>query len=343
MGARFPFRKRTRGWKARTWVIRWLICYGIIWTALAVFVVPPGTSEPKLVSLLGWGGIYFAAAIYIAHTATARIIETVKEEILPPHTTEAYLKAVAADLRKRCPRRWSLAIPLPIAAGALEAAWWAVSRDMGRPWQPLGWLHSWESRFWGFSYLGYFYTAGVVVIAARFYSSFARKLELEKPAFYVLGAAETPLVKTLSKLDSQVLAFWMMIGALILTSMALAVLPGAYRLGWDSWLLTLLVPTTGFFAAIFGGLVFALAERRIRGTLRRFTADQAGLLLQEGNAIVRSNPVLSPADKDRVDRLMALRDEILAGGRYGNRVEAGFSMAAPAAASVLSLVASFTG
>lgn len=340
MGARFFFRKRT--WTAWTWIILWLTLYGTAWAAIALFAVPPGTSEPKLVSLLAWGGVYFAAAIYIAHTATARILKTVKEEILPPHTTEAYVKAVAADLRKRCPPGWSLAIPLPVAAAAVAVAWWAVSQDMGRPWYPVDLLRSWESAFWGVTYFVYFYTAGVVVIAARFYSSFARRLELEKPALYVLGAAETPLVKSLSKLDRQVLAFWMLITALILTSTGLAVLPGPYRLDWGSWLLTLLVPTTGFFAFFFGGLVFALAERRIRVTLRRFTADQAGLLLQAGSAIVRSNPVLSPADKGRVDRLMALRDQILAGGRYGSRVKAGFSMATPAAASVLSLVASFT-
>lgn len=338
MGARFPFGAKTRSWTSWRWFLSWLALYGTLWAALALFALAPGASEPKLVTLLAWGGGYFAVAIYLAHDATERIRQTVLCDIVE-HATEDYEKAVAGDLHIRYPRGSLSVVPFLVAVGAVEAAWWAIEHDIGRPWDPLGWLESWESAFWAVSYMLYFFTAGVVVIAARFYSSFAEQLAEENTPFYVLGAADTPLVKGLSKLNSQVLGFWASIFFLILTSMLLAVIPAEdYRLDQGSLLLFLMVPTTGFFSLGFGALVYLRAEARIRATLHRFTHKQAELLQEQSNAIFDPGRHLVPKTSGPLDRLTERQGRILAGGRYGSRAAAGLSIAMPLALPVVSLI-----
>ena len=88
-------------------MLAWIALYGLIWAAIALF---PGSGTPQLVSLLAWGGVYFAAAVYVAQTTTPIILDTVERDIIP-HASPAYLAKVAAKLEQRYRKGWQLRLP----------------------------------------------------------------------------------------------------------------------------------------------------------------------------------------------------------------------------------------
>lgn len=338
MGVHFPLSRHAPKWEPWRWTLSWLVLYAASWIAIDQFAIPPGASQPKLVSLLAWGGCYFAGATYLARGATLRIRETVKHDILP-YASERYKDAVAIEIHDRFTPNLLLGLPLLVAGVSLALAWWAIGQDMGRGTDKLSHRDLPELLFWAGTYFIYFFTAAIAVIAGRFYSSFAGNLGLEKSSFYVLGASDTPLVKGLSKLGSQVLIFWALIFLLILSGMLLAfVPPKAYRLDPDSQLLFLLVPIAGFFSLGFGSLIYLGSEARIRSTLHRFTHAQARLLQKKSNALIYPSRGLVSDVTGEAERLTEWQDRILAGGRYGSRAGAGLSIALPLTLPALSLI-----
>jgi hypothetical protein len=325
MGVRLSFLLRLGSRKPLVPALAWLIFYVLFWWAVAGL---EATSHPKLVTLIAWCACYFAGALYLAGSTTVRLLDTIRDDILP-HASSDYQREVAAELDRRF--GWvSLAlIPLLAATASTFAAWWAVCRDTGRP---LAWSGPPDAELILFlvSAFLYFYAAAVAVVGARFYSAFSNHLEEDRAEFYVMGAADTPLIKGLSKLGSQVLTFWALIFLLVLSSMLLAFAPpGQYELTRHSSFLFLLVPIAGFFSLGLGCLLYLQTEARIRATLQRFVTDQAKLLQKQSNAMIDPLENRWPQDPDALKRLSEWQDRILAGGRYGSRAGTGISIALP--------------
>ena len=345
MGVRVPFIDRPGKWAPFTAALAWLVFYAATWLTVDHF---GGTtpSQSRLVTLIAWGGCYFAGALYLARSATSRLIETVRRDILP-HASPGYAKAVTRELNLRFGPLQQYILPLLAASAAMVATWWAIEHDLK---QGTGALFKGHPEFilFSLSYFGYFLTAGIAVVAARFYSSFAGNLRRESPFFYVMGAADTPLVKGLAKLGAQVLAFWALIFLLILSSMLLAFAPpDQFELTRNSRFLFLLVPVAGFFSLGFGSMIYLRTENRIRVTLQRFAYRQAGEMRERSNAIIDSEAGRCP-DRDEeaakaLERLTQWHDRILAGGRYGSRAGATISIALPLILPLLTLLIKLIG
>ncbi|MEA3018070.1 MAG: hypothetical protein QOI38_2792 [Sphingomonadales bacterium] len=325
----------------------WLAGYAIVWLVLAQL----GPRDPRLVGLLVWGALYFAGALYFSRRSVGEVYATIREDILP-FVSPDYAEAVADDLRRHYPPLFRFGVPLLIAAVSLAAAAWALASDL-RP-DSGGLVAETGSRdpalphlraalggemlFWAGTYFVYFLTAAQAVIAARFYLAFARNLEIESANLHLLGAADSPAVRGLSRLGTQVLIFWVMIFLSILAVMLVAVLPPApYRLPPDSKLLFTMVPVAGFFSLGFGTLVYLAAEAKIRATLQRFASRGIDAIQQRANALMRDGA--GPAEQcGEAARLADLQQRIVAGARYGSRVGVSVSVALPLIMPVVSIL-----
>ena len=311
-------------------------------------------SDPRFVGLVGWALVYFTAVLFFTRLATLRSFDIVRRDILP-YATPAYVAAVADDLERRdtALMRWVVPLLVALLAGAAstmaqdyECPRIVGSRFAGTVECPL----TASARFgpvrlfWtviGF-YLSFVAARGVLV--GRFYEPFARRLDLAREKFYVLGAAETPLVRGVAGLARQMLILWAMIFLAILSIMLLgAEFLGDYRFQGRSPLLWFVVPTAGFASVGYGSLLYLRSEAAIRETLRRFAAAQAEALQRLANARLDPAAGRLPEDSDEAEQLSAWHDRILAGARYGNRLGTVLSVALPFVMPLLSLVRALLG
>jgi hypothetical protein len=322
-------------------------CFALLWAVtegigMAMRVRP----EPQLISLIGWGGCYAAAATFLCMVATEAVFDTVKRDILP-YASPEYCTSVAADLERHFPRALLTWVPVAIAAASAICAYLAIERDLcgtGHTCRRVVSLRAPEFWFWAITFFYYFLCAGRVVIAGRFYLSFARCLEQESGAFYVLGASETPLIKGLARMSGHLLGFWAMIFLCVLSSMLLAALPlGAFGFKGSSWLLFTLVPITGFFSLGFGSLVYLVSEAQIRTVLKRYTSLHAAALQREVNALFEPGTRQTKAAGEALKRTAELHDRILAGGAYGSRLRAVLSVALPLLLPIVSIIQTAVG
>lgn len=335
MGVRIPFTEPVRKGKPLWWALGWLAVYSL---ACGAVIGWNPSSQPKLFSLLVWAGFFFAGAIYFARSTTAQVFEIIRSAILP-FASEAYVDAVREDLRGRYGPARLIVLPLVVATLCLPAALWAIGNVLGTPIGISGPLHSPALLLWAATYFIFFLAAARSVIASRFYRSFADHLEKEQRFFYVLGAADTPLVKGLAKLSSQVLTFLAFIFLLLASGMLLAAIPwDRYALDAGSWLLLLMVPTSCFFSLGFGSVVYLNAESKIRRTLLYFTLKRAADLQEESNRILYSSNGFGRGEQEELERLAKLQDRILAGGRYGSRIGAAVSITLPLIMPVIGLI-----
>jgi hypothetical protein len=310
--------------------LRLLILYALIWAAAeALTWAMDASTDKKLISVLAWAGCFVTARAAIARGATARLTETIEQDILP-YASPGFLEAVAADLERRNGRGQRIAVPLLVALVCWAAGGVAFAHDLAAV--ALGkTLASPESLFAILVlFLGFFLSARSVA-AAGFYIAFAERLEAEpSDAFFVLGAADSPLVQGLAKLGSQVLVFWALIFLAILSSMLLALpWPDDFGLKQDSAFLMVFVPLAGFITLGIGSLVYLRSEAKIRSALRSFTESQAAVLQQRMNVLLDPLAGRIPHDDGEIARLTEWHDRILAGGRYGSRVGTAVSIALP--------------
>jgi hypothetical protein len=316
-----------------------LATYCLIWAGFEAATHYGGwQSQPKLVSLLAWAGLYFTAAFFFQQSASARLFETIERDIVP-HASSAYLERVTGDLERRRKSALSRHLPWIVAAASLAAAAVAVYADVKRSRSPVFVLTSPEFLLWAIAYFVCFFTAVQAVIAARFYSSFADHLAMETNSLYVLGAAESPLVVGLSRLGGQVLIFWLMLFLTIVSSMLLAApWPGEYGFTLKSWFLRILVPVAGFFSLGFGSLVYLASEARIRAILRRFTLQRLTPVRKRSNDLFPKSAVGSPEQRAVLAGLADLHDRVVAGGKYGSRLGTVLSLALPLTLPILSII-----
>ena len=318
-----------------------LAIYGLLWMGVEALTDYGGwPSRPRLVSLLAWGGLYFTAAFFFQQSVSTRLLETIRREI-EPHASPGYLKAVTRDLQRRYGPVNATLLPLAVATASLAAGIFAVHTDL----EPVSgeslWaaLQSPEFLFWGATYFLYFFTAAQAVVAARFYLSFADHLGMEAGSFYILGAAESPLVVGLARLAGQVLIFWLMLFLTIVSSMILAApWPDGYAFTTNSLFLRLLVPVAGFFSLGFGSLVYLGSEAKIRATLRRFTQERLTLVRRRSNEIFPDCAADSPERRKMLAELADVHDRVVAGGKYGSRIGTAISFALPVTLPILSIV-----
>ncbi|HEX8654830.1 MAG TPA: hypothetical protein VF693_06380 [Allosphingosinicella sp.] len=313
----------------------WLCSYSILWALICWIDPAEGNTPAPVRSLIAWGALYFAGAIYFAQSTTEDLVAVIKEHVVP-NADRLYRLQTAARLRRDYPFWLLFGVPFIIAALAVPVAWWALATDLAADEQSL--RFNWEVGLWCVSYFLYFWCAAVAVIAARFYWTLASNLHLERARFYVLGAADTPLVKGLSRLGSRVLVFWVLIFLSILSSMSLALLPEPWALPQSSYLLFLMVPICGFFSLGFGTMVYLQTEGAIRSTLQAFTNSAAGALQKMCNAILDPGEGRIPRDTERLDLLTSWHDRIVAGGRYGSRLGTSVSISLPLLLPVVSLL-----
>jgi hypothetical protein len=318
----------------------WLAGYGLILAAVLNFSTHSPRGHGQIVSLLVWFGLYFAAGLYVSLSTTPKIFDTVTNDIIP-HATDEYLDAVASDLERHFTVGRRIVVPLLAAAVSVVAAIWILGWDIKAEFRIPGGLYSWEMLLWGASYFLCFYSAAAGVVGGQFHLVFARHLPRVSERFYVLGAAETPIVKGLARLGAQMLLFWVLIFLAIASIMLVSVLPaGDYKVPATFSLLRWMVPISLFFSLGVGTLVYLASEASIRSSLQRFTARQAAGLQQRINALLRPEHQLLPSDTDELERLTARHDRITGGGRYGSRIGATVSITLPLLMPVVSLLVS---
>jgi hypothetical protein len=292
-------------------------------------------SDPRFVGLVAWGLVYSTAVMFFTRLATLRSFDIVRRDILP-YATPAFVAAVADDLECRDTplMRWVVPLIVAIVAALVSTAAQAYECPLieGARFGPVRLLWSVVG-----VYLSFVAARGVLV--GRFYEPFARRLDLAQEKFYVLGAAETPLVGGVAGLARQMLILWSMIFLAILSIMLLgAEFVGSYGFKGRSPLLWFVVPTAGFASVGYGSLLYLRSESAIRETLRRFAAAQAEGLQRLAN--IRLDPAAGrmPEDSDEAEQLSAWHDRIVAGARYGNRFASALSFTLPFVMPLLSLI-----
>lgn len=309
--------------------LRLLILYALVWAAAeALTEVLGATRYPKVVSVLAWFGVFAAARALIARDTTARLTETIEREILP-YASPGFIEAVAADLERRNTPARRIAWPLLFALTCAVVGSAAFTRDLGE--DAVSLLASPEICFALLILILGFFVSARSAAAAGFYISFSKRLEEERSnAFFVLGAADGPLVQGLAKLGSQVLVFWVLIFVAILSSLLLALpWPYGYGLRANAPFLVFFVPLAGFVSLGVGSLVYLRSEAKVRAALRNFTESQAAVLQERINALLDPLAGRIPHDEAEIARLTEWHDRILAGGRYGSRVGTAVSIALP--------------
>ncbi len=291
--------------------------------------------DPRFVSLIVWGLVYFTAVLFFARTATLRVLNTVRRDILP-YATPAYIAGVADDLERRnaAPARW--AVPLITVLLAMVASGVALANE--KPAIADLYHFSPERIFWSLVACYLCFVAARGVLVGRFYEPFAQRLAQAEDRFYVLGAADTPLVRAVASLGQQMVALWAMIFLAILSIMVLgAGFLGPYGFSRHSPFLWFVVPVAGFASLGYGSLVYLRSEAAIRETLRRFAAAQAEALQRRCNAQLDPAAERLPDDPGDVDRISGWHDRILAGAHYGNRLGTVLSFVLPFVMPLLSL------
>ncbi len=331
-------------------------------------------SDPRFVGLVGWGLVYFTAVLFSTRLATLRSFDIVRRDILP-YATPAYVAAVADDLERRDSALMRWVVPLLVAILAALASTVAQAHECppitsrvastaaqacecpliasrvastvaqackeppiaSAPFGPV-------RLFWTVIGLYLSFVAARGVLVGRFHEPFARRLDLAREKFYVLGAAETPLVRGVAGLGRQMLILWAIIFLAILSIMLLgAGFLGDYRFQGRSPLLWFVVPTAGFASVGYGSLLYLRSEAAIRETLGRFAAAQAEALQRLANARLDAAAGRLPEDPEETEQLSAWHDRILAGARYGNRLGTVLSVALPFIIPVLTLVKALFG
>lgn len=291
--------------------------------------------EPKLATLIAWGACYFAFACYLARATSTSIYETIARDILP-YASDRYCNAVAAELRARFTVSIRILLPIAIGVASLAAGWWALDYDLCDGECPDGVPVTPERVLWAVCFFVYFLTAGFAVVAARFYLPFSRHLDLDRSRFSVLRAADSPIVRGLSRLGTRVLIFWALIFLDIVSSMLLAFAPPEFRIDPTSRLLFTMVPIAGFFSIGFGTLMYLASEANIRATLQRFANETAASFQERGNDALRRAEE-DPAAWDEAKRLADLQGQVIAGARYGSPVGVTVSVVLPLLMPILSL------
>lgn len=316
-----------------------LALFLLLWGAIDVVAAATGAArghEPRLYAMLAWAGGYGVLRAFLAEVATAQVFATVASDIVP-YASPAYLEAVAEQIERRrtFPRR--VAWPVLLGAMGAVASYLVLRRELNMD----DFFRSPEWLFGMVIYSASFVVSVRSVGAARFHLSFAKCLDEERDALYLLGAADSPLVEGLAKLGAQILLFWAAVFLVILSILMLAV-PwlGGYGLKPNSPFLMILVPVMVFLTLGIGSLVYLRSEARIRETLRRFTLRQAAVLQQQINALLDPVSGRTPDDPDELGRLADWHDRILAGGRYGSPAGTAISIALPFLLPAASLIKS---
>lgn len=336
----------------------WAGAYILVAAALLGLESSGARSDPRFVGLVGWGLVYSTAVMFFARLATLRSFDIVRRDILP-YATPAYVAAVADDLERRDSALMRWVVPLLVAILAALASTMALAYECPRiDHTPFASTVAQASEcpliasdrsgpvrlFWtviGF-YLSFVAARGVLV--GRFYEPFARRLDLARETFYVLGAAETPLVRGVAGLARQMLILWAMIFLAILSIMLLgAEFVGPYGFKGRSPFLWFVVPTAGFASVGYGSLLYLRSEAAIRETLGRFATAQAEALQRLANARLDPAAGRLPEDSDEAEQLSGWHDRILAGARYGNRLGTVLSFTLPFVMPLLSLIRALVG
>lgn len=326
MGVRALWRPRILAGKPVAGMGLWLLIYALVWASAEAAARAYGfPSEPKLVSLLVWGGVYAVATMVLAFTTNSRVFATIEHDIIE-HAPDAYLNAVADDLAKRYGPGAFMRESLLIAAIGAMAGLLAIRLDI----DTSGGVPIQELLLWAVSFFYYFVAAARVVRTSRFYLSFSRCLEPEPPPLYVMSASETPLIRGLASLGAVLLRFWTWIFMSVLSIMLFALLPlGEYGFGANSIFLFVLVPLGGFFSVGFGSIAYFQHDRRIRDVLRRFAYQRAADLQEEVNALLDPAVRRTSANREQLQRLADWHDRIVAGGRYGRPLPSLFNFVLP--------------
>ncbi|HEX8573890.1 MAG TPA: hypothetical protein VF759_14190 [Allosphingosinicella sp.] len=318
---------------AAIWAGAYILVVGAA-IALEHFGYSGAPSDPRFVGLLVWALVYSTAVMFFTRLATQRSLDIVRSEILP-HATPAYVAAVADDLERRDSARTRWIVPLGVAIVVALVSTWAQANESpriaGARFGPVRLL-------WTGIGLYLTFVAARGVLVGRFYEPFARRLDLARERFYVLGAAETPLVRGIAGLARQMLILWVMIFLAILSIMLLGVDLGPYGFKGRSPLLWFVVPSASFASLGYGSLVYLRSEAAIRESLRRFAGAQAEALQARINARLEPAADRLPDHGEEVERLSQWHDRILAGAAYGNRLAAALSFSLPFAMALLTLV-----
>jgi hypothetical protein len=317
----------------------WFVAYVLVAAAMVGLSEYSGThSDRRFIGLIIWGLVYFTAVLFLTRMATLHVLGTVRRDILP-YATPAFIAAVADDLERRDSglMRWLvplIATVLAMAASTVALAYEKPAIERFHHYTP-------ERVFWSLVACYLCFAAARGVLVGRFYEPFARRLALAEDRFYVLAAAETPLVRAVASLGQQMVALWAMIFVAILSIMLLgANFLGPYGFRGESPFLWFVVPAAGFASLGYGSLVYLRSEAAIREALRRFAAAQAEALQRRCNAQLDPAADRLPGDPGDVERISGWHDQILAGARYGNPLGTVLSFALPFVMPLLSLIRS---
>lgn len=317
----------------------WLVLYGAAFAFAAWWSsrgAVPDDGHARLFSLNLWNGLHFAVLILITRPATLRLLDVIRRDILP-FASDDYAATVRAKLAAQPAFLLFQLVPYSVAALTAAMALWNIREEI----EPLSWDATpfpLDLLMWiGGSFYIYFASMRAVM-TATFTRVFAVSLDRERASLYPLGAADSPIVEGLAKLNRTMLAYWAMAFPVLLSAMLLLLPPGRFALSPGSPYLFVLIPVAVFFSLGVGTLVYLGNESAIRAVLRRYAVERAEPLQRQIDVLLQGPDVASEATDARVERLVRLHDRILAGSRYGSRVGTIVSIALPLVFPAIGLI-----
>lgn len=331
MGLRLPPVERALGRRdAASLALAWLALTGAA-TLLAAWWSsaggPPEGGHARLLSLNLWNCLHFAGLIAVGRLATGQVIDIVRRDILP-FASDDFAAAVDEALTRRFTFLHFHALPYLSVPISLAAGTWAIWDDI----HPTDWPAvslTPDFLLWAAVSSFIYFTCTRVLVTAAFPRTFSTALDGERQRLFVLGAAESPLVRGLERLNRAVLIFWAIVFLVLATVMLLLLPDEPFRLSADSPYLFVLIPVVAFFAIGGGTLVYLESESAIRTVLRRETLERAEPIQRQIEALMRGPAADGQETLARIDGLRKLHDQILAGGRYGSRLGTFVSLALP--------------
>ncbi|UFW71235.1 hypothetical protein [Bradyrhizobium sp. WU425] len=271
-----------------------------------------------------YGSLYFAWATIIARLTSIRLLEIVRNQIVPTLSPKGATQ-VHTELEERF-NEWRIGtVSWAWALLGTGAAAWAIYRDVG--FFPL------QIFWWSLGWLMLFLTAARTTFVGRFYSCFAKQLDEEE--IYALDPAQSILVQGVAALGQAMLVFWFGILLSITLLIPFASL-GDQELTSPQWyahlhsaFVWLVVPVTSLFSIPFGTLVYLNSEKAIRKVVTRTLRTTKLSVEQQVGPLFARYKDLGEADLMRVNGLSAIYSRLATSGGYKSALAIGFSLLIP--------------
>ena len=278
-------------------------------------------SSKDLFWLSVWGSIYFGFAVAMARSTSAEVFLIAKSRVVPLLSSKA-LGEIDRDLEKRFGDARIQFVSLSSALAATVLSLIAIRHDVF----PDSGIMSGAMVQVVYCCMGFFIlflTAARATDVARFYTTFAAHLHLDKDRIYTLDPARSVLVISVASIGQRILLFWVSIACSVATLFIL--------FWWRHlfWFVLLALPIASVFSIGVGTIVFLGSEQKIRHVVNSIVAATQLELERHISTLDRDRDKLDEGTWARWKELMELRNSVASGGWYHSLRLSALSLVAP--------------